>query len=59
MSWNDLKAIADEARKLAEAEKQMPEVACPVCGTPLDTNSRGVKNCPMGHYRSNGVREWR
>lgn len=54
--WGGYKAIAEEAKRLSEAEKQQPEVACPVCGTPLDVNSAGAGNCPMGHYRTNNAR---
>ena len=42
-------AIIKEARVLAE--NPPPVVACPRCGTVLQTNSAGVKNCPMGHWR--------
>jgi Zn finger protein HypA/HybF involved in hydrogenase expression len=43
-------AIIKEAQSLVE--NPPPELSCPKCGTPLDTNSRGEKNCPMGHYRT-------
>jgi hypothetical protein len=53
--WGGLRGILDEAKQLAEEERQRPEVACPLCGTPLDENARGEKNCPMGHYRTQGT----
>lgn len=48
--WGGLGAIVKEAQKLAEEERV--EIACPKCGTPLDVNKVGVRNCPMGHWRS-------
>lgn len=49
--WGGLRGIIDEARELEREEKSRPLVDCPQCGTPLDVNSRGEKNCPMGHGR--------
>lgn len=43
--------IIKEAQALDEAAKR-PPVACPRCGTPLDVNARGERNCPLGHYRT-------
>lgn len=50
--WGGLGSIIEEARQLDEQERQQPLVDCPICGTPLDVNSRGMKNCPMGHFRA-------
>lgn len=47
-------AIVKEAQKLAEMERVKPEVACPLCGSPLQF-ARGLANCPMGHYRTQAV----
>lgn len=47
--WGGLGAILKEAKALAENEP--PLIACPKCGTPLQQNADGVKNCPMGHFR--------
>lgn len=43
-------AIIKEAQAIADVER--PIVACPRCGTRLDVNKNGVKNCPLGHWRS-------
>lgn len=46
--YGGLGAIIREAQALP-----VPEVvACPRCGSLLQVNSAGVKNCPMGHWRS-------
>lgn len=42
--------IVKEARTLEEQFKQTPIEACPLCGTPVQKNSRGQINCPFGHY---------
>ena len=44
-------AIIREARENDANERDRKEVACPLCGKPLDENKDGVTNCPMGHYR--------
>jgi hypothetical protein len=49
--FGGLKGIVEEARQLEREERAKPLVDCPVCGTPLDKNSRGEVNCPMGHFR--------
>lgn len=49
--WGGLRVIVSEARQITDNPR--PEVACPRCGTPLQVNKDGVKNCPMGHYRTN------
>ena len=52
MSWEQLQAII-EAQKEAAAEEQTKEViACPLCNALLNVNDQGVKDCPMGHYRT-------
>lgn len=50
---NDLLAILKEAREIREQDRQRERdpVDCPVCGEVLQVNSRGIKNCPLGHYR--------
>jgi len=48
MPWEALKAIIEQA-KVGRLES---EAACPICGTPLDVNAKGQKNCPMGCYRT-------
>ena len=50
--WGGFRAILDEARQIERDEKSRALVDCPVCGTPLDTNSRGQKNCPLGHFEA-------
>lgn len=54
MSWAELIGIKEEARQMAAEDKAAPLVDCPICGTVLDENSRGVVNCPMGHFRQQG-----
>lgn len=53
--WGGLRSIINEARQLEEEERRNPSPACPRCGTILDVNSRGQRNCPMGHFRDEGV----
>jgi uncharacterized Zn finger protein (UPF0148 family) len=50
----DYKAIMDEAAELKRLEPELLKLACPRCGTPLQVNDKGVRNCPMGHYRAEG-----
>lgn len=45
----EAQAISDENRR-----RESDPVACPKCGSTLQINSRGQKNCPMGHWRSGG-----
>ena len=45
MSWHSLTAIVREARETAELERDAEPVACPLCGTPLLTDPRGVLRC--------------
>lgn len=52
VTGRDYQAIIEEAKALLEIEPELLKQACPKCGTPLDVNSNGVRNCPMGHYRS-------
>jgi hypothetical protein len=44
--WGGLGAIIKEAQAIVP----LPLVACPRCGTPLQRNSRGQVNCPLGHF---------
>ena len=55
MSWRDLLAIRDEARRIDAVDKAAPLLDCPVCGTPLDRRGDGWANCPLGHYRTNAT----
>ena len=48
--FGGLRGIIEEAKALDAENRASPLVDCPVCGTPLDTNARGAKNCPMGHF---------
>ena len=54
MSWDQLKAITDEAKAVRQKQMSEPPVACPIDGEPLEINSRGVRNCPLGNFRWNG-----
>ncbi len=55
MSWDQLKTILDQAREERANAASEPPVACPIDGEILDVNSRGVRSCPMGNYRWDGV----
>jgi hypothetical protein len=48
--WGGIGSVVSEARAIDKALAETPRVDCPVCGTPLDQNSRGAVNCPLGHY---------
>ena len=50
MSWEQLKAILDQARADAAAEASEPPAACPIDGALLDARGDGVSACPMGNY---------
>lgn len=50
--WGGLRGIFDEARVLDDELARAPLIDCPRCGTRLDVNARGERNCPMGHYRT-------
>jgi hypothetical protein len=51
--WGGLRVIIEESKAIAEAEANAPLLDCPICGTPLDVNTRGERNCPMGHFTTN------
>lgn len=47
MAWEQLLAIAEEARELARAERDTPPVACPNDGTVLQGDPDGGQlRCP-------------
>jgi len=50
--WGGLRGIIDEAKQLDADEKARPLVDCPICGTVLQTNTRGAASCPLGHFRA-------
>jgi len=48
MSWNKLKQILDDNRRIIEEEKDKEINQCPECAyVPLKMNKHGVKLCPM------------
>lgn len=53
--WGGLRGILDEAKQLREEQRTHVDPDCPICGELLDVNSRGMRNCPLGHYSDNGV----
>lgn len=53
--WGGLRGILDEAKQIAEEQRQHVSPDCPVCGEPLQVNSRGERNCVYAHYRDNGT----
>ena len=46
------KALAQQAAKERKEWSQEPLIDCPVCGEVLDVRANGLKNCPLGHYRT-------
>ena len=56
MPWEQLKAIIDENRQLAQQARQEPPVACPIDGDVLDIHPDGSRSCPMGNYTFGSVR---
>ena len=56
MPWEQLKAIIDENRQLAQQARQEPPVACPIDGDILDIHPDGSRSCPMGNYTFGSVR---
>jgi len=59
MPWEQLKAIIDENRQLAQQARQEPPVACPIDGDVLDIHPDGTRSCPMGNYTWGSVRRIR
>ena len=51
--YGGLVAIIEEAR--ATGREAAPLIACPRCGSLLDERSDGLRNCPMGHFRTNAT----
>lgn len=52
--YGGFRAIVEEAREIEREERAHQLVDCPLCGEPLDENSRGELNCPLGHFRVAG-----
>ena len=50
ISWEQLKAIMDEARATRELERREPPVACPNDGEPLEQGPRGTLHCKFDGY---------
>lgn len=48
----DLLMFLEEARLKRIEDEARPLLDCPVCGNPLDINARGVRNCDVGHFRT-------
>ena len=48
--FGGLGGIVKEARAIDEATKNRPLIDCPVCGEPLQKNSRGQVNCVYAHF---------
>ncbi len=48
MSYEQLKTILDENRKIARDEEAEPTTKCPDCAyVPLKENKDGLKHCPI------------
>jgi len=54
MTFAQLIAIKEEAKKMRAEDRAKPLVDCPVCGHTLDENARGEVNCAFGHFRQQG-----
>ena len=54
MSWEQLMAIREQARRDAELNLSDPPEACPYDGVPLDVHPNGTRNCPAGNYTWRG-----
>lgn len=56
MAWEQLEAINQIQAAEIEAEQELIErpTFCPICGTRLDVNAERERNCPLGHYRTDG-----
>ena len=51
--WAQPVKDAIEYNKAQEAEAELtPKTVCPVCGWPLNTNSRGEQACPFECWQS-------
>jgi hypothetical protein len=51
MSWEQLQAIVQQRRIDQQQARSDPPQACPIDGQMLESNSRGILNCPLGNYR--------
>jgi hypothetical protein len=51
MAWEQLLAIRQEARDLAEQERMSPPAACPNDGEPLQQAPDGGLFCPFDGWR--------
>ena len=49
--FETLRQIRKENAEAEERATKAGPVACPIDGMPLETNARGVRNCPMGNFR--------
>ena len=56
--FGGLKSILDEMRETAREEYDRELTTCPLCGERLDENSRGFKNCPLGHFQAPSGATW-
>lgn len=54
MSWEELSAIYADQAMNERNQEQLPPVACPNDGTPLDVNSGGVLHCPFDGWMWDG-----
>lgn len=46
------KALMTQASTERKEWSDQPLIDCPVCGEVLDVRPNGLKNCPLGHYRT-------
>jgi hypothetical protein len=53
--YGGFRAILEEAKQIAQEERNKQPEACPNDGTPLVFNERlGMLGCPMGDFRTPG-----
>lgn len=54
MGWEQLTQMQREARADRERHEREGPLSCPICGSGLDENAQGHRNCPLGHYTWRG-----
>lgn len=49
--WGGYRSLLEQAIEEHQEDLFSPPEACPFDGSPLEENSAGNLNCPMGDYR--------
>ena len=53
MSWEQLQSIIRQNKQIKRQENLQASSACPIDGAVLDVHPNGIRNCPLGNYRTN------